>query len=776
MISRSAVLRVIAVIALLMLGTLHLTAEAEFSGLDLAADNTLLFETTVEIPDRGPYRSLFRADLGDRSLEQLTFFPEHVALLPESGQLQIQNRFGVFRSRDGLARFAPLEDFSSFVDGRDIATGKIRPLRSSPDGRFLIYTEQQSGVEGDMVLQDLDGDAEVTVAEGVPLAMEGPQVSWAPDSRFFVYEKEGRLYYFSIDQYENDRVVDEELRRLGDGTLASTYWGGSNELYYIDGSLVYRILGVELFTRTLYRDFLRVGSVVGKIPFVFDPNFDSFWISPRGDKILLNQGGQNVFLYVLRRDDFSFSGSGNALPYLYLPRNTRVNSVSWSREGTITLLTGSLERGSNESSIYRMRIRGSDFSFTQRDSSAVSDVVLSPSAEYAAILNPQGVIIRDYESWEILAEYSHPRPMTARWLGENRILLAGEYRVEVLDYGSGGPEAENAPEVRLLTLSQVQDKGFAADDGGILAINQGDYFRYSSDEGWTPAEQTPFRETGVANEDYRVYLETLDSGSYRNIVMLRNIQGVDTTALFEPPERSYEAFPSEDEPVNFRNFSHGSRIRRREVSFVFNAIDSVEGLTEILNTLAGYDITATFFVNGDFIRRHPGAVREIAESGHEVGSLFYTYFDMTDNRYQITEDFIRQGLARNEDEYFNATGQELSLLWHAPYYFVSPAILRVSEELNYTYVGRDVDSLDWVPRRDDTGLSRLYRPGVALVERILERKKPGSIISMTVGKPGLGTDAERDDYLFQHLDLLINRLIERGYDVVPVSTLIEHAR
>ncbi len=271
-------------------------------------------------------------------------------------------------------------------------------------------------------------------------------------------------------------------------------------------------------------------------------------------------------------------------------------------------------------------------------------------------------------------------------------------------------------------------------------------------------------------------METIDSGSYRNIVMVRNMEGVSTTRLFDPPQRSYEPFPDEEEAVNLANFSHGSRIRRREVSLVFNAIDSVEGLTHILNSLAEYEIKATFFLNGDFIRRHPGAVREIADEGHELGSLFYTYFDMTDRRYEINAEFIRQGLARNEDEYFNATGKELSLLWHAPYYFSSPEIIRVSQELGYSYVGRDVDSLDWVPRRDESGTSQLYRPSVELVDRILERKKPGSIIAMTVGTPGVGRAGERGDYLFQYLDLLINRLIERGYDMVPVSRLIEHAQ
>jgi peptidoglycan/xylan/chitin deacetylase (PgdA/CDA1 family) len=784
MVSRTAWRRITVGIALLLLLTLPLFAEAEFSGLDLAPDNRVVFQASVDAPEDGRYRTLFHADVGADTLRQISFFPEHILLLREQQQLQIQNRFGVFRSQDGLRNFASLSEFGSFTEGRDIATGKIRPLRASPDGRFLVYTERSGDVRGDIVLQDLNQEQSITVVEDVGLSIEGPKVSWAPSSRFFVYEKGGELYYYSIDQYENDRVVNEDLRRLGSGTLASTQWGRDSELYYIDGSVVYRILGVEFFTRTLYRDFLRIGTVVGKIPFAFDPNFDSFWIAPRGDRILLNKGGQNVFLYSLRRNDFSFDESSNAMPYLYLPRDTTVNSVSWSREGTITLLTGSLERGGRESSIYRMKLQGSDFSFTEREATNVRDIVLSPSGDRIAVLRPQGITVRDYESWEITGEYSHTRPMKARWLSEAELLVAGAHVIEVVNLAAAGAEeAADAAEAegsgeqrRLLTLAQADEAGFARSDGTVTAITQGRSYRYTADGGWTEVDDAELREPSVSNESYRVYLETMDSGSYRNIVMVRDMEGVVTTRLFEPPERRYEAFPEEDEPVNLANFSHGSRIRRREVSFVFNAINSVEGLTQILNSLADYDISATFFLNGDFIRQHPGAVREIADSGHEVGSLFYTYFDMTDRRYQINAEFIRQGLARNEDEYFNATGKELSLLWHAPYYFSSPEIIRVSQELGYTYVGRDVDSLDWVPRRDDGGVSQLYRPSIELVDRILENKKPGSIIAMTVGKPGAGRDGERGDYLFQHLDLLINRLIERGYEMVPVSTLIEHAQ
>ena len=258
------------------------------------------------------------------------------------------------------------------------------------------------------------------------------------------------------------------------------------------------------------------------------------------------------------------------------------------------------------------------------------------------------------------------------------------------------------------------------------------------------------------------------------MIKVRDNVGLEGTySLFDPPAAQYEAFPEGEEPVDFTNFSHGSRLRRREVSLAFNAIDGVEGLTEILTALKEYGITATFFVNGEFIRRHPDAVQEIASSGHEVGSLFYTYFNMTDARFRIDKEFIKRGLARNEDDYFVATGDELSLLWHAPYYFVSSFIIEASREMNYVYVGRDVDSLDWVTReyaRNSDG--GLYYPAPVLVEKILEKKQPGSIIPIRVGIP----EGTREDYLFNNLGVLINGLISQGYDVVPVSTLIRNAR
>ena len=102
--------------------------EVRFSGLDLAPDNHLLFRARADLPDFGQYDTLFLSSIPDGRLTQLTFFPERISFLRDSGQLQIQNRFGVFRSDAQLKNITAIDIFPSFVEGSQIGTGKIYPL------------------------------------------------------------------------------------------------------------------------------------------------------------------------------------------------------------------------------------------------------------------------------------------------------------------------------------------------------------------------------------------------------------------------------------------------------------------------------------------------------------------------------------------------------------------------------------------------------------------------------------------------------------------------
>jgi len=509
--------------------------------------------------------------------------------------------------------------------------------------------------------------------------------------------------------------------------------------------------------------------VVGKVPFDFDFNFDRFYVSPDGAKLLFNKGGRNLILYYLKQDDYLSTGSTVSLPYLYLPRNTRVKSLLWSEDDMITVLTGSIQGGQSNSSLFRLdlgaqKAKAADsLSFKKMEAKNVQDMVLAPGGGHAALIYPDMVEIKQYDRWQTQQTLDHTEPMHANWTAEDELIVSGRryikrYRLNEVDD-------------TLVTLSQPGSYGYGS-DGTIYTHSAGEYYGFDRDSGWKRAEadNIDISEASIANDDYRVYLNNNPEGrSYANMIMVRHIQEYKTTQLGAHSGHTYEPFPEKDESVNFKNFSHGSRIRRREVALVFNAVDSIEGLTEILNTLHDYGIEGSFFVNGEFMRRNPEAVIELSQSGHEIGSLFYSYFDMTDARYRISKEFIKQGLARNEDEYFNLTGDELALLWHSPYYFVNNQIVEASSEMNYTYIGYDVDPLDWVSKDQQNGM---YRASPELVERVLQKKKPGSIIPIRVGTVKGG----RDDYLFQYLDLLIDGLVSKGYTIVPVSTLIEHAR
>jgi len=333
----------------------------------------------------------------------------------------------------------------------------------------------------------------------------------------------------------------------------------------------------------------------------------------------------------------------------------------------------------------------------------------------------------------------------------------------------------------VVALSQAEKYG-RAEDGSVLALAGGLAYRRRAPAvpkaggqapamAWDAAASFAPLPPATSSEAHRVYLDAIAAGPYRNTVMVRSVKALGTRSLFPPPPVAYAPFPDRDQARSPGLFDHGSRIRRREVSLAFNALDSAEGLVGVLGVLKDYGVGATFFVNGDFVRQSPGAARLIAGSGHEVGSMFFTAVDPTDARFRIDRDYVRRGLARAEDDWFAATGKELSLLWHTPYYTVSSDILEAGASMSYAYVGRDVDPLDWVSRADAASMPGSYLGAHAIVEKVLAEVKPGSIIPVRLGV----AEGGRDDYLFRELALLVDALVGAGYEIVPVSVLMQHA-
>lgn len=753
------------ILIIFCLSVFHLYGDVTFGGLHLSESDQLLFYADAVGPVYGDYRTMFQANLPGQSMKQLTFFPERVSLLEDGAKFQIENRFGIFRTDNNFQNLRSVKEFPSFENGKEIQNGKISNVEASPDGLYLLYYKPVSYSYADLVLFSVKEQKEVVISTENEFSLDNKVARWSPDSEYFVYSKKGSLYYYSIDQFENSRVIAEKFRAIGDGGIASLKWSSRNDLYYIDQYRVYKINSAEFFTQSIYSGLFGIGTMIGKVPFDFDCNFDSFDISPDGRKILLNRGGRNLFLYFLKTDDYRSTGDIKSLPYLFLPRNTNINRVIWSDNDLITILASSFLNGVFESSIFRIDLisQGESLTFTQMDESDVEDIILTEDQQNIALMRNDGIEIKNYRTWVGISNFEHPVPFHIMWKNNEDLLISGANYTELIDTVSGESE--------IITLSQPGEYGYGQ-DGYIYASTLGNYYQLDENDEWVKTEVKPeLMNPAVSSLSKRVYLEQSSTGSYSNMVMVRDIKGYGTKSLFAFPEKQYEPFPEVEEPWDLQNFTHGSRIRRREVSLVFNAVDSVEGLTEILNILAEYNIRTTFFLNGEFMRRNPEAVKELSFSGHEIGSMFYIYFNMTDAKFKIDGEFIKRGLARNEDDYFLLTGKELSLLWHSPYYFVNSEIIKASASMDYAYIGRDVDPMDWVPL-SDCASDTMYLSTMDIIEKIMSDKKQGSIIPIRIGQTVRG----RDDYLFQNLDLLINGLISQGYDIVPVTTLREHVQ
>jgi peptidoglycan/xylan/chitin deacetylase (PgdA/CDA1 family) len=773
-------------IALLALG-LSLSAaawaELEYKGLDLGKDDSLLFSARAELPGDGAYDTLFASDLGGGGTAQLTVYPEQVRLVEGGARLQVQNRFGLFRSDRSLSGLAPVEGYPAFARGSSVRQGGLIPCATSPDGAYVLSIVPTSPAYARLVLFDVAKGGESVVASKVGYSIESIPARWSPDSRNFAYAKDGSIYYYSVDQLSGGRVLDEEYRRIGEGRIQNARWASDGSLFYIKGTALFRILPAEFFTQALYRGVAGMGVLAGKTPFPFDPNFDDFWVSRDASRIILCKGGRNLFLIYLDPDDFGSDPRVTALPYLFLQGDTMVRDVLWPSGGAVTVFTGSLRDGSRSSGAYRLTappdpaLVGLAPAVQQLEAKGAAELVLSPDESKVAVVTDSGITVRSYLDWTVKAQVKSPGALHALWLSEDTLVVAGSSLIETVVIATG--------QRSLVALSQVEKYG-RSDDGYLYAQAGGLSYRRpaiageaigkaasagGATGGWIPAAAFAVVPPSSSSSAYRVYLDALAAGSYRNNLMVRQVKGLGTRSLFPPPATSYAAFPDRDEPRNGPAFDHGSRIRRRELSIVFDAIGSAEGLVGVLNTLKDYGITATFFVNGEFVRQSPGAARLLAGSGNEIGSMFFTAVDPTDSRFKIDTEYVRRGLARAEDEWFAATGKELSLLWHTPYYTVNTDILAAGASMNYSYVGRDVDPMDWVTRSDLARMPGAYLDAHRIVEKVVAAAKPGSIIPIRLGT----MDGNREDYLYRELALLIDNLISQGYRIVPVSTLIEHA-
>ena len=142
--------------------------------------------------------------------------------------------------------------------------------------------------------------------------------------------------------------------------------------------------------------------------------------------------------------------------------------------------------------------------------------------------------------------------------------------------------------------------------------------------------------------------------------------------------------------------------------------------------------------------------------------MFFSQTDLVNNPFVVDEEFIRRGLARNEDEFYNCTGKELSLYWHGPYYSVNNDIIKYSATAGYTTIGSDSRLNDSEKLDKDIKPEQIIQDYCTTLTKI-----GGGIAPVSVGFAQGG----RTEPLYNYLDLLICALLDSGCEFVDIQEL-----
>ncbi|SCY96584.1 polysaccharide deacetylase family protein [Alkaliphilus peptidifermentans] len=182
------------------------------------------------------------------------------------------------------------------------------------------------------------------------------------------------------------------------------------------------------------------------------------------------------------------------------------------------------------------------------------------------------------------------------------------------------------------------------------------------------------------------------------------------------------------------------------VAISFDAAWGDEFTDDILDALDKYNVKTTFFLVGFWVDKYPDWVKEMHERGHEVGNHSSTHPHMS----KLSKADIAKELKVTGDKIFEITGVQPTV-FRPPFGDYNNLLIETAEELGYYTIQWDVDSLDW----KEMGVQ-------PVVDRVTRNVKNGSIILFH----------NNAKYVAEFLPLVLERLQEQGYKIVPISDLI----
>jgi cellulose synthase/poly-beta-1,6-N-acetylglucosamine synthase-like glycosyltransferase/spore germination protein YaaH/peptidoglycan/xylan/chitin deacetylase (PgdA/CDA1 family) len=207
--------------------------------------------------------------------------------------------------------------------------------------------------------------------------------------------------------------------------------------------------------------------------------------------------------------------------------------------------------------------------------------------------------------------------------------------------------------------------------------------------------------------------------------------------------------------------------RDKQIAITFDDGPDPKWTPLMLDVLKKENVKAAFFIVGSEAEKFPSIVRRMYEEGHEIGNHTWTHPDISNVRRQYMQ--LELNLT---ERFFASTLGVKPLLFRPPYSIdqepdtgdqVRP--LELSQEMGYITVGDKLDPNDW---KNDP------RPTAEqITQAVLAHLPPCNPGDFRCGNIVLLHDGGGDrSNTVKALPMIIDELRARGYELVPVSTLM----
>jgi peptidoglycan-N-acetylglucosamine deacetylase len=168
-----------------------------------------------------------------------------------------------------------------------------------------------------------------------------------------------------------------------------------------------------------------------------------------------------------------------------------------------------------------------------------------------------------------------------------------------------------------------------------------------------------------------------------------------------------------------------------EIALTFDDGPNPACTPRLLDTLAQYNVKATFFLIGQFAEKEPALARAIAHAGHLIGNHSWTHPNLS----LISASRVHQELTRTKDLLEQITGRSIQF-FRPPYGARRPYVLRVARELGMTPVMWNAMTSDWSERDP----ARIFSSLIQKIQKNQRRAFASNIVLHDGGHLALNTD------------------------------------